>query len=83
MTTEALSTLLHKMEDTTFVQQFVADPNQALEATGLGVTVAHLTDVLSREPAKYDRFLQALSTKVDLKALTNASAASCYQPTPP
>jgi hypothetical protein len=83
MNTEALSTLLDKMDDATFVQQFVSDPTQALEATGLGVTVTHLTDVLSREPAKYERFLQALSAKVDLKAMTSASAASCVRPVSP
>jgi len=83
MNTEALSSLLDKMEDVTFVQQFVSDPNLALEATGLGVTVATLTDALSREPAKYERFLQAISDKVDLKTLTSASAASCNRPAPP
>ncbi|WP_042201561.1 hypothetical protein [Paenibacillus camerounensis] len=74
------SGLLERMESIDFVKQFADNPDAALRAAGLGISLADFTKQLSENPQLFEAVVGKLSNNVEFINKSNIAMSSCDQP---
>lgn len=79
---EQLKPLADKLQDRAFAEAFAKDPSRSLRESGLDFDVWKAMDTLSQDKVRYRKFLDDLSSKVEVNMLQDILAAStCDNPT--
>lgn len=72
--------LINQLNDEAFITKFAEDPHVALKDSGIEMSLAEFTSLLSEDKSFYDLVTKKISEKVDITRINTAASSCCKTP---